>query len=236
MINLKVGEQQCQIPQSWDEISVKDYTKIYSLIVENEFIEPPIEARALMNKQEIKSLEAERALHNVRINRNVFAAFTGIDQQTINQVDGKEMSDTLLLMTNFLNSESERKSQQTNQRYSFKFKNKKYMFPTHNMKDSTFGDFIEAAQLNVLAEKNKAGKFAVIAEQMAILCREKDEVYNEKLVAKKSNLFGDLKMDIVWDFLFFLTKQINTYNPSIPTFLKAEAETTTDMQPKILKS
>ena len=33
MINLKIGENhKCQLPNSWDEITLKDYEKIYTLI------------------------------------------------------------------------------------------------------------------------------------------------------------------------------------------------------------
>ena len=98
------------------------------------------------------------------------------------------------------------------------------------MKTSTFGDYIEASQLDLLAEKNKAGRFGVIAEQMAVLCRQRGEVYDEQLVAKKTKMFGELKMDVVWDFLFFLTKQMNILEKHSQTYLKTEAETKTDTQ------
>ena len=103
------------------------------------------------------------------------------------------------------------------------------------MTESTFGDFIETAQLDMLTEKNKAGKFGVIAEQMAILCREVGEVYNEQKVLKKSKLFKGLTMDVVWNFVFFLTKQTNIYKKNSRTYLKAESETKIDTQQKIGK-
>ena len=206
MINLKIGEHKCCIPQAWNEINLKNYTKIYEIINQNIFIEPTVEPT---NEGDIKALDVERGLHNVRVNRRVFSEFTGIDKQIINQVDGNEMSETLMLMSQFLNLEINAKSIKTEQKKSFSLKGKQYFFPIGKMKTSTFGDYIEASQLDLLAEKNKAGRFGVIAEQMAVLCREKNEVYDEDKVAKKTKMFGDLTMDIVWDFIFFLTKQMN---------------------------
>tara|TARA_R110000751_G_scaffold54638_2_gene117475 strand:+ start:1769 stop:2476 length:708 start_codon:yes stop_codon:yes gene_type:complete len=235
MINLSVGEIKCKIPQSWNEINLKDYSKIYSIINNNIFIEPN-EDDAPTNDLQIKALDAERNLHNVKINRQVFSEFTGIEKNIINKVDGEEMSKTLNTMSNFLNSEVERKITKPENKKSFTIKNKEYFFPLTEMKTTTFGDYIEAAQLDMLAQKNEAGRFGVIAEQMAVLCREQNEVYDEQLVAKKTKIFSELKMDVVWDFLFFLTKQVNTYKKPIRTYLKTETEMTTDTQQTIGQS
>tara|TARA_R100001244_G_scaffold19724_4_gene20567 strand:+ start:1851 stop:2558 length:708 start_codon:yes stop_codon:yes gene_type:complete len=232
MINLKVGDQQCKIPQAWNEINLKNYTKIYEIINQNIFVEPT-EGNEPTTDADIKTLNTERGLHNIRINRRVFSEFTGIDKHTINQVDGNEMSETLMLMSNFLNSEISAKAIEPEQKKSFSLKGKQYFFPIAKMKTSTFGDYIEASQLDLLAEKNKAGRFGVIAEQMAVLCRENGEKYDEQLVAKKTKMFGDLTMDIVWEFLFFLTKQTNTLKKHSQMYSKAEIETTTDTQQNI---
>ena len=233
MINLTVGDKKCKIPQAWNEINLKDYTKIYEIINQNTFQEPTEKPTTV---EEIEALEKERGLHNIKINRLVFSEFTGIDKQTINQVDGNEMSKTLLIMSNFLNSEISKKSIDPEHKISFSLKGKEYYFPIAKMKTSTFGDYIEASQLDLLAEKNKAGRFGVIAEQMAVLCRESGEQYDEQLVAKKTKIFGALTMDIVWEFIFFLTKQTNTLKKHIPTSLKTETEMTIDTQQTIGKS
>jgi len=233
MINLTVGDQQCKIPQSWNEINLKDYTKIYSIIKANEFVEPDTTD---VSPDHLNAIQTERALHNVRTNREVFSEFTGIDKQTINQVDGNEMSDTLMIMSNFLNSEVTTKSLEPNQKMSFTLKGKEYFFPISEMQTSTFGDYIEASQLDMLAEKHKAGRFGVIAEQMAVLCRERGEVYDEEIVAKKTKMFSALTMDIVWDFIFFLTIQANTSNRHIQTCSKTGIETKIDTQQIIGKS
>lgn len=234
MINLKVGDIDCKIPSAWNEITLADYSKIYGIIKANEFVEPKVE-NEFPSDEESKALESERALHNVKTNRKVFAEMTGIDEQTINRVDGNEMAETLLLMTNFLNGDVERMEIKDGVANSFKYKGKKYFFPIAEMKDSTFGDFIEAAQLDMLAQQNEAGKFGVMAEQMAILCREQGEDYDEKIVIKKTKLFQGLTMDVVWNFVFFLKKQISLFKTNIPTSLRMETEMITDTQQSILK-
>ena len=236
MINLKVGEHQCAIPESWKEINLKDYTKIFEIINQNKFNEPSDDIQGNMTDDERKTLELERGLHNIRVNRKVFAEFTGIDQNIINRVDGNEMANTLTLMAKFLNGEVEKKALKENERNSFTLKGKEYFFPIAQMKDTSFGDYIEAAQLELLAEKHKAGRVGVIAEQMAVLCRENGEQYDEKLVAKKTKMFGELTMDIVWSFIFFLTKQTNTFKKHIQTYSKTEGETEIDTQQSISKS
>ena len=234
MINLKVGYIDCKIPNAWNEISLADYSKLYAIIKENEFVEPNVD-NEFPSDEETNAIDSERALHNVKTNRKVFAEMTGIDEQTINRVDGNEMAETLLLMTNFLNSDVDRIEVEENTNHSFKFNNKKYFFPIAEMKDSTFGDFIEAAQLDMLAQQNKAGKFGVIAEQMAILCREVGEEYDEKIVMKKTKLFQGLTMNVVWNFVFFLNRQISLFKKNIPTSLKMANETTTDTRQSIGK-
>lgn len=232
MINLVVGEIECKIPSQWSEITLKEYSKIYSIIKNNEFIEPN-EDQQLTKDFDLNELNASRNLHNIKVNRKVFSEFTGIDEATINLVDGNEMSETLTLMTNFLNQDVEEMAVEDGAKNSFKYKDKQYFFPIAEMKNSTFGDFIEAAQLDMLAEKHESGKFGVIAEQMAILCREQNEVYDEQLVMKKTKMFENLTMEKVWGFIFFLNKQISTYKKNIQTFSNPEIEMITGTQQTI---
>lgn len=234
MIELKVGEHDCKIPQSWSEMKLGEWNAIYEIMKQNEFVSP-YDNDAVLTDDEKKLVDRQRDLHNIVVNRKVFSKMTGIDEKTIDRVDAKQMSETLNTMTNFLNSEVERKTINADHKHSFTFKGIKYYFPIAEMRESTFGDFIEAAQLDLLSEKNKIGRFGVIAEQMAILCREQNEEYDENKVAKKTRLFKDLTMDVVWDFIFFLNQQISIYKTNTQMFSKMESETKTDTQPQIGK-
>lgn len=229
MINLVVGEIECQIPERWDEITLKEYSKIYSIIKNDAFVEPHEDLQPTTDTAK-KALDLERDLHNIKTNRKVFSTFTGVDEATINLVDGEQMAQTLSLMTNFLNGDVEQMAVEDGVKNSFTYKDKKYFYPIAEMKASTFGDFIETAQLDMLAEKHDSGKFGVIGEQMAILCREQNEVYDEQLVIKKTKMFENLSMNTVWGFVFFLSKQINTYKTNIQTFTNPATEMITDTQ------
>jgi len=233
MINLKVGKHNVKLPECWSEITLKEYSKIYSSIKTNQFIEPT-EEDAPLTKEEQTTLDNQRLLHNVKLNRKVFSEFSGISEEVLNNTNSKQVEKVLELMNKFLNQsvDSISKNEVNNK---FKLKGKTYYYPQMYMQNSTFGDFIETAQLDILAEQQKTSRFDHIAEQMAILCREKDEVYNEELVKKKKRLFGELSMETVWGFVFFLTKQINTYTPHIRMYSKAVQETAIDTQPKIGK-
>tara|TARA_R110000824_G_scaffold314624_2_gene501456 strand:+ start:2447 stop:3154 length:708 start_codon:yes stop_codon:yes gene_type:complete len=232
MINLKVGDIDCQLPSEWNEIKLKDYSKIYSIIKSDSFVEPDEDA-SIRSEAENKVLDTQRGLHNIKLNRKLFSKLTGIEESIINKVDAKEMSNTLTLMTNFLNGNVEEMAIDEGSKRSFEYNKKTYFYPVAEMRTSTFGDFIEAAQLDMLAEKDEAGKFGVIAEQMAILCRERGEDYDEQKVIKKTKLFENLTMNEVWGFVFFLNKQINTYKKNIQTFSNQETETTTGTPPII---
>jgi len=234
MINLLVGKTKTKIPNSWDEITLDKYSKIYEIIKENEFEEPTHED-GFKTDQQLKVIESQRNLNNLKVNKLVFQELTGLTNEIVNNSNAEKMSNVLMTMTNFLNSNITDNEKIDGEQKSFKYKNKEYFFPKSKMTESTFGDFIETAQLDMLTEKNKAGKFGVIAEQMAILCREVGEVYNEQKVLKKSKLFKGLTMDVVWNFVFFLTKQTNIYKKNSRTYLKAESETKTDTQQKIGK-
>ena len=203
-----------------------------AIINNNKFSEPENETT---NEDEKAIIESERQMSNVKLNRKILSYLTKIDESTINKCNILDISHSLKLMTEFLNGQTETKYQEK-VKYKFSFKNKTYYFPEFQMHGSTFGDYIETSQLEMLAKKSESGRMAVIAEQMAILCREENEKYNEEKVLKKTKIFGKLTMDVVWDFIFFLTKQINTYKENIPMYLKTATERETDTPQIIGKS
>jgi hypothetical protein len=77
------------------------------------------------------------------------------------------------------------------------------------LQKNTYGDFIESTQLEMYIENMKNGRFDILPEQMAILCRKIDEEYDDDVIPKKAEKFKKLTMDIIWEFSFFLTMQNN---------------------------
>ena len=92
------------------------------------------------------------------------------------------------------------------------------------MKRNTFGDYIEATQLEMSVEKLTNGRFDVLPEQMAILCRKRDEKYDEDLIPEKAEKFRELTMDIVLEFAFFLNKRSVKLGKLLQTYLEERDE------------
>ena len=137
------------------EITLEKYSKIYEIIKENEFQEPTHED-GFKTEQELKVIDSQRNLNNLKVNKLVFQELTGLTNEIVNKANADKMSNVLLTMTNFLNSNITENETIDGEQKSFKFKNKEYFFPKSKMTESTFGDFIETAQLDMLTEKNKA--------------------------------------------------------------------------------
>ena len=64
----------------------------------------------------------------------------------------------------------------------------------------------------------KNGKYDVLPEQMAILCRRIDEEYDGDIIPEKAEKFRELTMDIIWEFSFFLTHQSRKLTTLFPTY------------------
>ena len=106
----------------------------------------------------------------------------------------------------------------------FDFEEERYFFPKDNMKKNTFGDYIEATQLDMNVEKLTNGRFDVLPEQMAILCRKYDEEYDEELIPEKTEKFKKLTMDIVLEFAFFLNIHSGKLARFMVTYLEEKEE------------
>jgi len=227
MIKLKVGNERCEIPNQWSELNVSEYAKIVHILQEYEVAD--------LEKIEDEHLKNKQKLANITANQKVFEYLTGLDEKKIKQCNVREMNTCLELMTKFLNEKVETKSSEDHQD-SFEWKNKRYYFPQHEMKETKFGDFIEAEQVMVNAKEIEGGRFGLIAKQMAILCKEKNEETTEALIEKKARLFEKLPMDIVWRFVFFLITQTKLFAKNSATSSKTDKELETDMQTKTGKS
>ena len=107
---------------------------------------------------------------------------------------------------------------------SFELEGKTYMFPKEFLKRNTFGDYIESTHLDSTIKMMKHGRFDVLPEQMAILCREVGEEYDDDIIPEKTEKFRELTMDIVWEFSFFLTMQSIKLTRTFQTSLMKEEE------------
>ena len=70
----------------------------------------------------------------------------------------------------------------------------------------------------------KNGRFDILPEQMAILCKSVDEEVDLDNIDEKAKAFKRLTMDIVWEFAFFLNRQTTNSLNVIQTFLEGATQ------------
>ena len=106
----------------------------------------------------------------------------------------------------------------------FKFEGDTYYFPMDFLRTATFGDYIESQQLEMNTQYLKNGRFDILPEQMAILCKQVDEEVDLDNIEEKAKKFRNLTMDIVWEFSFFLNKRTISSLGLIKTFSEMEEQ------------
>ena len=231
MLNITVGEKhKINLPNQWHEITIEQYAKMVSLINHYKLNETVDDVES--------EIDAERkSLNNLRCSQEMFSYLSGMKANEVSKIDFSQMQTLIAEMSNLLQSHQILKdnidSGKIAKQNSFKYKNKTYYFPMLNLEQTTFGDYIETQQLNVAHAESEAGRFGVMAEQMAILCNEQGVENTPELIKKKTRMFEKLTMDVVWQFIFFLMCQTKTYTKNLALYSKMATEMETDMQQKI---
>ena len=195
------------IPTEWSEMSVDYWVGLSSIIRENQSNNKLKNDSLLENHEEnerIDEILAEASFFDeIKLNKDIFCYATGMSKEEVMNVDENKVTEVI----NVLGILTEEYKPLGNR--SFEFEGEEYFFPSDNLKKSTYGDFIESTQLEMTENSMKNGRYDVLPEQMAILCRREGEDYDEDLIAEKSERFKKLKMDSVFEFAFFLTNQSN---------------------------
>jgi hypothetical protein len=229
MINITVGEnQRFELPNKWNEITIEQYAKMVSLIKHYKLHE---------DTKETNIDKEQKSLNNLRCSQEIFSYLTGMKPHEVGRIDFSQMQSLIAEMSTLLQSQDVLKTDIENGTVErtdhFVHKGIKYYFPKMNLEETTFGDYIETQQLNVANAESEAGRFGVMAEQMAILCKEQGVENTPELIKKKTRLFSKLGMDIVWQFIFFLMVQPNTSTKNLALYSKMATEMETAMQQKI---
>jgi len=199
------------IPTDWEDMTLSYWCGIYRIFrkykekgkITEKLVNDKIQSHlehytSEMNESNLDFLKERDA---IKMNKDIFKYIAQVSDEDIERVDFKKAMDVLSAI-NIFQEEYKPKGIQ-----SFEFEDEIYYFPKDNMKDNTFGDYIESTQLDMNEKAMTNGHYDVLPEQMAILCRRLGEEYDEDEVAKKIEKFKNLKMDIIMEFSFFLTKQ-----------------------------
>jgi len=216
MVEIQIEDKKYDIPTDWSEITLEYWCGFYSII--NKYTKKDEEKEkegevSEFDESKLKDFEL------LKMNRDMFQYMTGISDAMLDTLDVNSMYEAIEQVNELL-KEYEPKNVD-----SFEFEDETYYFPKEFLKRNTFGDYIEASQLDMYINIMKHGKFDVLPEQMAILCRTATEKYDEDAIDAKAERFKQLKMDIVWEFAFFLTLQSVKLTRTFRMFLgKTEEE------------
>ena len=150
--------------------------------------------------------------------RELFVYMTGLDDSTMDRVSMDDVEAVLQCLDNIM---AEYKPKGLTH---FEFEHEMYYFPMDFLRTGTFGEYIESSQLEMNTEYLKNGRFDILPEQMAILCKTVDEEVDLDDIDEKASKFRGLTMDIVWEFAFFLNQRSLRSLSVMQTFLEKELE------------
>ncbi len=210
------------IPVEWKDITVKYWGEL-STIIKKHYTEATQDNKKeesqkheLLKKDLLSDITKDIKLtdaQTVKMNLDIFSYITGLTKEETSWVDINQVNKVLSLV-NTLTEEYKPKGLR-----SFEFEGSTYYFPSEYFRKSTYGDFIESTQLDMYIKDMENGRFDVLPEQMAILCRRLGEEYDDDVISEKTEKFRGLTMDIIWEFSFFLTLQTEKLVKLTPSFL-----------------
>lgn len=209
MIQIKIQEDTYDIPTEWKDMTVEYWCGLYSII--NQYNKRDEEGNIIE--------EDHSQVQILKMNRDIFMYLTGLAQSEMEKLDIDSVNAAI---TAFSGALEEYKPQGIDR---FEFEDETYFFPKEFLKRNTFGDYIESTHLESTIKIMKHGRFDVLPEQMAILCRKAGEEYDDDAIPSKTDSFKKLTMDLVWEFSFFLTMQSVKLTRTFQMFLgKTEEE------------
>ena len=94
--------------------------------------------------------------------------------------------------------------------HRFTHKGETYYFPQADFNEMTFGEYATLKQYEQVLSKDNDKRFDFIPEQIALVCRKKDEEKESYDLKERAELFKDITMDVVMRLTFFLHKRTET--------------------------
>ena len=173
MLKVKLNEKEYEIPEKWEEIKFSKFLEFYNL-TKGFKTEKELEEE-FKDKGDTKDLYM--SLDTLKSNTKMVSFWTGISEEDVAICDLDEVAEVLKDLS-FLNQQY-----QPIHIDSFVFEGEKYLVPEVGMEKQTFGDYIEAEQLEINNKKLDKGRIEVMPEQVAILCK-KERVEKKKITTR----------------------------------------------------
>jgi hypothetical protein len=195
MKEFKMNEKVIKLPELWTEVTWEKFLGFTKIIQNHEKVEEAKKEEGSDDENEWK--EAIRALE---LNTKILSFWTGLSQEEISHWDMLE-AETLMKCLDFVNDKYIDLGE-------FTINEEKFFLPKNLMRETTFGRYIEAEQLEIQSELIKKGKIEIMPRQIAILAKKEGEGDNldDDVIDKRAKLFEKLDMATIWDVAFFLTK------------------------------
>ena len=203
MIQILIGDKKHDIPTDWKDMTLEFWCKMYNVI--SKYV------RRDENGEIIEDI-SESELEGARLNKDLFMALTGLSEKEMVDLDANSVNQSVIYFHSTLQQYKPKGITE------FTFEDEVYYFPKEFLKSNTFGDYIEATHLEETVKVMKHGRFDILPEQMAILCRRAGEEYDDDAIPEKTERFKQLKMDLVWEFAFFLTQQSVKLSKTFPIY------------------
>ena len=214
---IKGSKREVCIPEKWEEITLGKYA---------EFIDATLALQKVLKDQKIDDTNIFDIVINYRKEfNNLFSAFTGLESNLVDKIKAENIVTVYLFIRKFLEQPKPKDIDH------FVFEGKKYYLPKSKtdyfgnvleMGEATFGEVVEAMQIQEMSEQFKNNNFKALPYQIAILCKLKDEELNENLISHRAKLFHKLPMNVVWNIAFFLIQRKNESLAHLSQFLKLQ--------------
>jgi hypothetical protein len=204
MLNIEINNKEYNIPNKWEEMTVDYYCGLYHIIKKYQVTEE--------EENSENDLSKYHAMQENKMYKELFIYMTGISEEIMLNVPMTNVTAVIECLNEIM---EEYKPKGIDY---FEFEGDIYYFPMDFLRTGTFGDYIESQQLEMNTQYLKNGRFDILPEQMAILCKQVDEEVDLDNIEEKTKKFRKLTMDIVWEFSFFLNKRTLTSLSVIKTF------------------
>ena len=204
MLNIEINSKEYNIPNKWEEMTVDYYCGVYEIIKKYQITEEEANSENDLTKYHI--------MQENKMYKELFIYMTGISDKVMANVPMEDVM-AVIECLNEIMEEYKPKGMDY-----FEFEGDIYYFPMDFLRTGTFGDYIESQQLELNTQYLKNGRFDILPEQMAILCKQVDEEVDLDNIDEKAKKFRALTMDIVWEFSFFLNKRTLASINVIKTF------------------
>ena len=192
-----INNKKVEIPLSWEELDWERFMS-FNKVLETMSLGKSIKERK--NNTEVQEWEA--TLQDLKNNTKILSFWCKLPESEVSLLD-LDVANDIMTKLGFLNE-----SYTPIGIDSFTIGDEKFIVPENLMKNSSFGRYIEAEQLELQSKLIEKGLIGVLPRQIAILCKKEDEVekLDDDLIDKRAKQFEKLDMATIWDVGFFLSK------------------------------